>query len=493
VYAFVHACPSLASAPTPSRAPLRFAPSFNGHWLFSLFLSLVKTCFPLTDALRSVVLDSWTWDQLRVMKVGGNLRALEHFKKYGVGAATSDIKAKYTGKAALLYKDKLQSLASEDAKRNPGVVLTDGADGHQDEAAAPKAAEEDDFFSNWDAPKKSSEAQAAATPPPARRTAVAAPQPAAKSALGAMTRRPGSGTSSGTAGGASKGKLGVKKASTPFNFEEAERRAKEEEELAKRLGMATAATAAPEAAANAAGSSALSASSPDTPAFSSRLTYHESSAGAITSTDVDRAGASLGRLGFGATSSHAAKPAASAAATGRLGFGAVQAASSASSNRVSLRSTVATTRRRQPVDPPSGPPTAAAPLLLALESLADASGKDYSQYSKQKAISSDQFFGRGEWDQQAQAADRANLSRFEGATSLSSDQYFGRDDHGAAAGSADRRTSVSEYQAHAADFARKFVGQAASDLSAVRNVVSQGTAKVRGPRPDSVSVPFRSF
>ncbi|RUS15982.1 hypothetical protein BC938DRAFT_476736, partial [Jimgerdemannia flammicorona] len=66
---------------------------------------------------RSTVLDSWTWDQLRVMKVGGNTAATEFFSKHGSGAQLNsrDAKVKFTSKAALLYKDKLVEKAKADA------------------------------------------------------------------------------------------------------------------------------------------------------------------------------------------------------------------------------------------------------------------------------------------------------------------------------------------------------------------------------------------
>ncbi|KAG4304411.1 hypothetical protein PORY_002121 [Pneumocystis oryctolagi] len=52
--------------------------------------------------VRSTVLDSWTWEQLRIMKVGGNLSALEYFTKHGGSSIlnSKDVKAKYTSKIA---------------------------------------------------------------------------------------------------------------------------------------------------------------------------------------------------------------------------------------------------------------------------------------------------------------------------------------------------------------------------------------------------------
>ncbi|ORZ37546.1 hypothetical protein BCR44DRAFT_1430434 [Catenaria anguillulae PL171] len=78
--------------------------------------------------VRSTVLDSWTWDQLRLMKVGGNLAAAEFFKQHGgfVGA-TKDINAKYSSRAAVMWKDKLKALAEDDRQRSPLSVIIDDA------------------------------------------------------------------------------------------------------------------------------------------------------------------------------------------------------------------------------------------------------------------------------------------------------------------------------------------------------------------------------
>jgi hypothetical protein len=46
------------------------------------------------------------------MKMGGNGRALEHFRQYN--GLKDDSKQRYTSRAAITYKDKLAKLCKED-------------------------------------------------------------------------------------------------------------------------------------------------------------------------------------------------------------------------------------------------------------------------------------------------------------------------------------------------------------------------------------------
>jgi ADP-ribosylation factor GTPase-activating protein 2/3 len=60
----------------------------------------------------------WQWDQLRIMKVGGNESATKYFQSHGGSAAlaSKDSKAKYTSNAATKYKEELQRRCVADAK-----------------------------------------------------------------------------------------------------------------------------------------------------------------------------------------------------------------------------------------------------------------------------------------------------------------------------------------------------------------------------------------
>lgn len=58
--------------------------------------------------VRSIAMDSWTDQQLKLMKAGGNNKCNEYLKKHGIDARTP-IKQKYESPAAQLYKEVLKA------------------------------------------------------------------------------------------------------------------------------------------------------------------------------------------------------------------------------------------------------------------------------------------------------------------------------------------------------------------------------------------------
>jgi ADP-ribosylation factor GTPase-activating protein 2/3 len=62
----------------------------------------------------------WQWEQLRVMKVGGNESATKYFQSHGGSAAlaSKDTKVKYTCNAAIKYKEELKRRATMDAQQS---------------------------------------------------------------------------------------------------------------------------------------------------------------------------------------------------------------------------------------------------------------------------------------------------------------------------------------------------------------------------------------
>ena len=60
----------------------------------------------------------WQWDQLRIMKVGGNESATKYFQTHGGSAAltSNDPKVKYTSNAATKYKEELERRVATDKR-----------------------------------------------------------------------------------------------------------------------------------------------------------------------------------------------------------------------------------------------------------------------------------------------------------------------------------------------------------------------------------------
>lgn len=195
---------------------------------------------------------------------------------------------------------------------------------------------EDDFFSSWDRPKAStpnpvatfkvappvvgrpasapstvSTPSATATPAssspssPLPRTTTSAA--AGRSKLGST--RLGSSTTS-TASSARPAKLGAKKAAAPINFDEAERRAREEEERIKKLGYdrkreeeeeAKGRLAERETKAKELGSPPPSATKPTGSTAAGKASIAAPAHKKGNSQDMARLGMGMARLGFGAT------------------------------------------------------------------------------------------------------------------------------------------------------------------------------------------------
>ena len=71
-----------------------------------------------SQASRADCNKEWQWDQLRIMKVGGNESATKYFQSHGGSAAlaSKDPKVKYGSSAATKYKEELKKRAIDDSK-----------------------------------------------------------------------------------------------------------------------------------------------------------------------------------------------------------------------------------------------------------------------------------------------------------------------------------------------------------------------------------------
>ncbi|KAJ3016974.1 UNVERIFIED_CONTAM: ADP-ribosylation factor GTPase activating protein, ER-Golgi transport [Siphonaria sp. JEL0065] len=476
--------------------------------------------------VRSVVLDSWSVDQLRVMKVSGNANASEWFRAHGTGNY-KDAKAKYTSRAGVGYRDRVKQLAEEDARRYPQGIVVDSSVGAVAEVAAPPP--KDDFFSDWGTNDENvSVPVAVAAPPPRPITPVVAqqrsatpiqqqpviksqpqpqpqshgfndndgfldfddapdsfstplsaaavspskpvPQPQQSAATTTSTTiapTPSIITAQVTKPGGSLGakKLGAKKATKIINFDEAEKRAKEEEERQKREEEEAKRFEKERSNVVSLGAGAAAVGG----GFSSRLMYVEQpGANSGGSSDVDRLGLGMGKLGLGfdpAASSSTAK----GSVTG--GVGAPKFGATASSTG-GFGSTI------------SKPPT----VLVDSSPSGDAA----KRFGNAKSISSDQYFGKGAYDEQQSAEARDRLQQFSGRSGFGSDDYHGRrssQDQGSSSGYGSTARGGVSPALNVGDmmetvgssvrvFANSFVDQGIEDINSMRNIVASGSSKL---------------
>ena len=361
------------------------------------------------------------------MKVGGNASWKDWLVRHPGSAAQSDnVKDKYSSQAAVKYREELaRRVALDEQHFGKGKVYVDGM-GTAKEEAAPA---EDNFFDTWDAPK---EAKAALVPPPqtgnlisfgsrggtplgsrsaspalsstatslastpAPAPAPSAPRTVTSSSLRTTTNggvpvraKPSLGSrapSSTSTGGApapraSKlgGKLGGVKKGGAVNFEEAERRAREEEERIKQLGYdSKKEQEAAEAAAKARAATATAASS----------STARGPAAKKDSVETERLGMGFKRLGFGQVS----------------GMGGQASADEAA------KAAKAAQRRANGYE----------------DERLDETDYARKTFGNQKGISSDQYHQTGSYDANAAREAQGRLQSFNGATAISSNQYFGR-------------------------------------------------------------------
>lgn len=108
------------------------------------------------------------------------------------------------------------------------------------------------------------------------------------------------------------------------------------------------------------------------------------------------------------------------------------------------------------------------------------------KFGTQKGISSDEFFGRNNYDPSAQTEARSRLQGFEGASSISSNAYFGRPEDDIP--QADEYGNYGDLEGAARDFVRKFGVTAGDDLENLSNVLGEGAQKLQGKHLPSATV-----
>ncbi|KAI0023070.1 GTPase-activating protein ZNF289 [Xylariomycetidae sp. FL0641] len=411
--------------------------------------------------VRSTNLDQWQWDQLRVMKVGGNESATKFFRSNGGSAAlaSKDPKTKYQSNAATKYKEELKKRAARDAIEHPDeVVITDVVGDGNEDSATPSGDADDDFFSSWDKPsikRPTPPISRTATPPVIGRTqsplasansngkeisrsasplSTSESKPAASRITTSAALRKSNPTGprkTNVLGAKKTTKLGAKKVTSDvIDFDEAERKAKEEAERIEKLGYDPEAEEAEvkKATANSSKTEASNVISPS-PASPSYAEHSRKKSAA----EVERLGMGFGRLGFGQVGG---SKAAAAPKKTMGGFGSV------------------------------GP----------VKATAEDDDERYARnkFGSQKGISSDEFFGKGSFDPNAQAEAKTRLQGFEGATSISSNAYFGRPED------EDPADDYGDLENAAKDFVRKFGITAGDDLDNLTSALGEGATRLQG-------------
>ncbi|KAI1281163.1 hypothetical protein F5Y07DRAFT_355656 [Xylaria sp. FL0933] len=417
--------------------------------------------------VRSTNLDQWQWDQLRVMKVGGNESATKFFRSNGGSSAlaSKDPKTKYQSPAATKYKEELKKRAARDAIEYPDeVVVTDVVGDGAGNSATPSSEPADDFFSSWDKPsikKPTPPISRTGTPPVVGRTpspflnagtngkdiarsssplakdsAESKPAPSKITTSAALRKTTTTGPRKANILGAKKTttKLGAKKVADVIDFDEAEKRAKEEAERIEKLGYDPEAEAAEAKAATTA--SKAEASNVVSPTPTSSSGYGSSHTRQKSAAEVERLGMGFGRLGFGQVGGSKAAAAAAGAKKNAGGFGSV------------------------------------GPVKAAPE--ADEERYARNKFGNQKGISSDEFFGKGAYDPNAQSEAKSRLQGFEGATAISSNAYFGRPEE------EDAAEDYGDLETAAKDFIRKFGITAGDDLDNLTSALGEGATRLQG-------------
>ncbi|CZR62556.1 related to zinc finger protein GLO3 [Phialocephala subalpina] len=394
--------------------------------------------------VRSTNLDQWTWEQLRSMKNGGNKVAEGRLEKL-LGRETfkhGDSKAKYGSDGGIKYKDELKAKVQRDIAANGGNMAFDITDigGESNEGTTTPASEpSNNFFDSWAKPtikRPTPPISRTATPPVVGRTPspflnagnsngngsgiarTASPLASSEPTAPAASRITSSAALRKTATGAPRkaNVLGAKKTKlgakkVTGDVIDFDAAEKKAKEEAERIAKLGYDPDADDIPVT----KAAVTKTADLPKIASPTPVSPGRSGYGSSQTRDRTNSELERLGMG---------------MGRLGFGQV-------------------------------------------------GGNDDEKYARQKfgaqkGISSDEFFGKGAFDPNAQSEAKNRLQGFEGATSISSNAYFGRPEEDPAA------EDYGDLESAAKDFVRKFGVTAGDDLENLTQVLGEGATRLQG-------------
>lgn len=387
--------------------------------------------------VKSSTLDTkWTRSQLRHMKCGGNDALKDYFMKHGGSALLNAQRLdKYASNVAVNYKEKLDQKADTDAKRHSDVMEWDDPQMNAEEEEEDSSSSSDDFFAKWDKPAASTSSPLASrsvTPSrsntPTMSTATAKPVRKIVTKSNTLNKKNILG-GSGASAARSKAKLSAKKVSADdFDFDQFAKDAEKEEEETNELGYNP----------NTTNVDVIETQPSSKPAPASLFASRN---------QVDRSAASLGKntpsLNGNSVSVKDEPPVQQFA---KLGFGMTVS--------TAPQQTTATQKKYKDVT---------------------YTGDVAKRFGTQKGISSDQFYGTGNYDEAKTAEARTKLQSFAGAQSISSSDYYGEGAQSEWRGAGSGQSDNIEDQVM--EFANKYMGD---DIDALKGAIEQGADKLGG-------------
>lgn len=390
--------------------------------------------------VKSSVLDTkWTNKQLRSMKCGGNDRFKEFINKNGAATTfKSEPKKVYDSTVGLNYKEKLEKRVEIDASRHPDILEWDDGESVDQNEEESSSSSNDDFFSKWDKPTTTSSplVSRSATPESLTPTPISSKPTVRrvvnkgntnKSILGKKNILNSNNSSK------SKAKLNIKKvAADDVDFDAFEKEAKQEAAEIKNLGYNPNDNKINKKAPTSLSSSSTAKKGPislfDKPKvsndFENSLNSSSSNISSSTKNNVEDTRQSFAKLGFGMTASTAST-------------------TNNNSNQGKKYKEI------------------------------DYTGDVAKRFGQQKGISSDQFYGIGNYDESKAQEARTKLKEFSNSQSISSSDYYGEDD----VSQFKQNNGGIDVEQQVIEFAEKYMGE---DLNALKGALEQGAEKLGG-------------
>lgn len=376
--------------------------------------------------VKSSTLDKWTINNLRRFKLGGNHKAKDFFLKNNgkqfLNTSNVNAETKYTSNVAKRYKDYLDKKVQKDAELYPSELVLTDFDETLNESTSELSSlngnstdnSVDDFFSNWQKPKNASN-----TP-----SKIGSPKILTPSNTGnninnnTITKKTTTTTTTNTANSTTRSSSilssGRKKSSILGNSGATKKHSilsssrKPTRISAKKVDKADAEDLFDQFEKDA----EIEKEEQQTKQFSSKPTNSSLSSNRYESSQFND---NLGKESFGSNKNDDfldesdADDEYKATVTveevqpkfAKLGFG-----------MVTNDADQLATEQKEAKRAASGPKY---------------SGKIAAKYGGQKAISSDQLFGRGTYDEDAAQEAKQKLKSYDNATSISSSAYFGQD------------------------------------------------------------------